>query len=111
MDLSPRLVRKVENPIVASKAWYLLCYDIRSPGRLRRISKAILGRGERVQYSVFRCRLTKSQLEKLLWEVGRIMEDEDSLMVVGLCGPCVGRIEQMGAHREWPTVDETFDII
>lgn len=96
---------------MAAKKWYLLSYDVRDPKRLRRAARAILGRGERVQYSVFRCRLTSVQLEKLLWEMGKFLEDEDSLMVIGLCGNCVRKIEQIGEHREWPELEDTFDIV
>ena len=42
--------------------WYLVCYDIRDPKRWRRCFKLLKGYGEGLQYSVFRCRLTKRQL-------------------------------------------------
>ncbi|VEJ57751.1 CRISPR-associated endonuclease Cas2 [Arachnia propionica] len=32
---------------------YLVAYDIREPGRLRRICKLMEAHGERLQYSVF----------------------------------------------------------
>jgi CRISPR-associated protein Cas2 len=96
---------------VASKLWYLISYDIRDPGRLRRAAKNILGRGERVQYSVYRCHLTKAQLEEMLWQMGKFLEEEDSLLVIGLCGSCVKKIEQIGAHHEWPEKEDSFDIV
>lgn len=95
----------------ASKQWYLISYDVRDPGRLRRAAKAILGRGERVQYSVYRCRLTKVELEKLLWQMSQFLEEEDSLLIIGLCKGCVSKIEQIGHHHEWPEVDQSFDIL
>ncbi len=96
---------------MADKKWYLLSYDVRDPKRLRRAAKSILGRGTRVQYSVFRCSLTKVQKEKLLWEMGRFLEVEDSLLIIGLCSGCVSKIEQTGSFQEWPEVEDTFDII
>lgn len=95
----------------AAKQWYLISYDIREPGRLRQAAKAILGRGERVQYSVYRCRLTKVELEKLLWQMSQFLKEEDSLLVIGLCKNCVTKIEQIGDHSAWPEVEQSFDII
>jgi CRISPR-associated protein Cas2 len=96
---------------MAEKKWYLLSYDVRDPRRLRQAAKSILGRGTRVQYSVYRCRLTRAEKEKLLWEMGKVLEEEDSLMIIGLCGSCVSRIEQTGTFQDWPQVEDSFDII
>lgn len=96
---------------MAEKKWYLLSYDIRDPKRLRRAAKSILGRGTRVQYSVFRCRLSKVEKEKLLLEMEGFLEAEDSLLVIGLCSGCVSRIEQTGTFQDWPLVESTFDIL
>lgn len=95
----------------SNKQWHLISYDIRDPKRLRRAAKAILGRGERVQYSVYRCHLTKVELEKLLWQMSQFLDEEDSLLVIGLCKNCVKKIEQIGYHYEWPEVEQSFDII
>ena len=35
--------------------WWLVCYDVRDPKRLRKAAKHMEGYGERMQYSVFRC--------------------------------------------------------
>ncbi len=96
---------------MAEKKWYLLSYDIRDPKRLRRAAKSILGRGTRVQYSVFRCRLSKAEKERLLWEMGKFLEEEDSLLIIGLCSGCVSKIEQTGTFQDWPEVEDTFDIV
>lgn len=96
---------------MADKKWYLLSYDVREPKRLRLAAKAILGRGTRVQYSVFRARLTAAQKEGLLLDISRILEPEDSLLVIGLCPGCVSRIEQTGAFSDWPLVEDAFDIM
>ena len=42
--------------------WWLICYDVRDPKRLRKTAKHMEGYGERMQYSVFRCWLTPRQL-------------------------------------------------
>ena len=45
--------------------WYLVCYDVRDEKRLRRAAKKLEGRGQRLQYSVFRCWLTATDLQQL----------------------------------------------
>ena len=54
---------------MAQKLWYLIAYDVREPTRLREVAKHIEGYGERLQFSVFRCRLTERELERLRWEL------------------------------------------
>lgn len=58
------------------KAGYLVCYDIGDGGRLARVYAFLKQRGIHVQYSVFHCRLTWSELLELK---GRLQEmiDED----------------------------------
>jgi CRISPR-associated protein Cas2 len=41
-----------------AKNWYVICYDITEPKRWRRVYKKLKGYGRRLQYSIFRCRLT-----------------------------------------------------
>ena len=50
-------------------------------------------------------------MEKMLWEMGKFLEEEDSLLVIGLCGSCVKKIEQIGHHHEWPEKEQSFDIV
>lgn len=47
------------------KASYLVCYDIAGPRRLSRVYRFMKGRGIHLQYSVFYCRLTWSELLQL----------------------------------------------
>ncbi len=70
--------------------WYLICYDIRDPKRLRRVAKVLEGRGERVQYSVFRCWLSPSGFERLRWELTEdCVDQEDDVLFFPLCSRCV----------------------
>jgi CRISPR-associated protein Cas2 len=94
-----------------SKLWYLVSYDIREPMRYRRAHKVIKGYGEAVQYSVFRCRLSRTQLAGLRWELARILDGEDSLLIVGLCGNCVQRIQAYNRREEWKAQEESFAIL
>jgi len=99
VERSTGVIRKVP-PAMSRASWYLVGYDVRDPERLRRVSTLLNGYGERVQYSVFRCRLSDVQKERMLWELARLMWPEDSLVVVPLCRGCYGRIEIKGC-AEW----------
>ena len=42
-----------------NKMWHLVCYDIRDPKRWRRCFKLLKGYGVSLQYSIFRCYLSR----------------------------------------------------
>lgn len=94
--------------------WWLVCYDIREPKRLRRVAKHMEGYGERMQYSVFRCWLTDRQLQRLRWELTTIIDVVDDVLMIPLCPRCVDRIQ--GTHSAvkqpgWPEGPEGHVIV
>ena len=93
------------------KRWYLIAYDVRDPKRLRETAKLLEGYGKRLQYSLFRCRLTSRELERLRWELSRRLDDADGLLIVGLCPRCAGRVHTTGCHHEWESEFQTYEII
>ena len=97
---------------MAGKSWHLLTYDIRDPKRLRKVAQVLESYGARVQYSVFRCRLNKEQLEKLHWELNRIMEEEDDLLVIPLCHQCSRKIAEhsTGDQSDWSEPPPSFEV-
>jgi len=84
---------------------------VRDSKRLRRVAKHLEGYGERLQYSVFRCRLTARDLERLRWELAQMMENEDNLLVIGLCSRCGSRVAAMHGIESWAEQPRTFEII
>ena len=94
-----------------SQHWHLLAYDVRDDKRLRRTAKVLEGFGERLQDSVFRCKLSARQLERLRWELSKVMSREDSLLVVPLCAGCVARLTFHGEAYEWPEEPPGFAIV
>lgn len=96
---------------MSERTWYLVCYDIRDDARLRRVAKLLEGYGERTQYSVFRCRLTPREEQRLRWELARLVADEDAWLVVPLCGACVQRLRQHGGHSAWPEDPPGYAIV
>src|SRR5262249_29811703 len=69
-----------------------VCYDVHDPERLRKTAKHMEGYGERMQYSVFRCWLTRRELERLRWELTELQAPEDEVLLIPLCGSCVSGI-------------------
>ena len=71
----------------------LVAYDIadtdgKGASRLRRVAKVCEKYGERVQFSVFECRLSPTRFARLLGEVQDVMDtDLDSLIVYRFPGP------------------------
>jgi len=90
--------------------WYLISYDVRDPRRLRRTAKHLEGYGVRLQYSLFRCRLGKRDLERLRWELTQILSPEDSILIICLCPNCSERVRR-GNEGVWPEGDNTFEIV
>lgn len=84
------------------QSWYLISYDVRDPGRLRRVARYLQGYGERLQYSVFRCRLSERSAERLRWELSKILNPEDGLLIISLCAPCAERVKHRGTGSAWP---------
>ena len=98
---------------MSAKHWHLISYDVRHPKRLRKVAQKLESYGNRVQYSVFRCRLDRQTLEKLHWELNQILEDEDDLLVIPLCPCCAGRvpIHSTGDQSSWAEPLPTFRVI
>lgn len=96
-----------------AKHWHLVTYDVRDPKRLRRVAALLEGYGERVQYSVFRCRLDDLTLERLHWELGDLMETEDDLLVIPLCPGCASKVPRhsTGDQSSWAEPPPTFEIL
>ncbi|KJS16376.1 MAG: CRISPR-associated protein Cas2 [Peptococcaceae bacterium BRH_c4b] len=93
-----------------NKLWYLVAYDIRDPVRLKRVAKHLKGYGERIQFSIFRCRLSSREVERLRWELLRLMSDEDDLLIIGLCASCISRLHKKTGN-DWPEVPSGYEII
>ena len=94
-----------------TKLWYLVTYDVRDPKRLRKVAKRLEGYGQRLQLSVFRCWLGNRERERLTFELKRLMEPEDGLLIAGLCARCTGRLIKVNPKLNWPQNPLTFEII
>lgn len=95
----------------ALEQWYLLTYDIRDDKRYRKAVKVIKGYAERLQYSVFRCKLSLQQVEKIRLELERVLDQEDSILIISLCNRCVARIAKTNSANNWLPEPESFLIL
>lgn len=98
---------------MADKSWHLITYDVRDPKRLRKVAKKLEGYGQRMQFSVFRCRLDRVELERLCWELAEIMKENDDLLVMPLCTRCAERVplHSTGDQSSWAMAPPTFKIV
>lgn len=68
---------------------HLLAYDISDQSRLRATHKTAKRYGYPLQYSLFVCDLTQSELINLRWDLGRIInhcEDRVAIIDIGRAG-------------------------
>ncbi len=94
---------------MSERHWYLFSYDIRDPKRWRRVHRIVNGYGERLQYSLFRCRLTRVQMEQARHQLEMAMEEEDDLLVIRLSPRC--KIVERPGNRTWDDSPQRFDIV
>ncbi|MBL8150608.1 MAG: CRISPR-associated endonuclease Cas2 [Blastocatellia bacterium] len=94
-----------------SKHWYVICYDIADSKRWRKVFKLVNGYGWSLQYSVFRCRLTTKELEKLRWEIEKILTQEDRLLIIPLCDSCEKRVATHNRPESWTKNEKSFDVV
>ena len=95
-----------------SRRRYIVAYDIREAGRLRRVHDVVRGFGDSVQYSVFVCDLSKSELIDLRARLTGVVElSEDSVVFIDL-GEMTGRgrecFEFLGVGLPLPTGGPTI---
>src|SRR5262245_10792696 len=94
--------------------WWLVCYDVRDPKRLRRCAKHMEGYGERIQYSIFRCWMTSPQVEKLRWQLTEMLTVDDDVLMIPLCRRCVEGMRATHSYAKepnWPGEPEGFRIV
>jgi CRISPR-associated protein Cas2 len=86
----------------------VVSYDVVDDRKRTKIAKAMKSYGERVQKSVFECRIDDQQFIRMKKTLESIMDmNEDSVRFYFLCKGCVDRIEISG----WGTVTEDENLI
>ena len=96
---------------MAEKCWYVICYDITEPKRWRKVYKRLQGYGRRLQYSIFRCRMTKIDVEKLRWELEKELGTDDKLLILNVCERCENKTISINRPESWIGDEATFNIV
>jgi len=99
---------------MSDSKWWLVSYDVREPTRLRRCARILEGTGERMQYSVFRCWMNPTQMQRLRWQLTEVLASEDDVLMIPLCSRCVAGMETTHSARkepDWPDGPEPFKIL
>lgn len=83
---------------------FLVCYDIRDDKRLRRVYKTMRDYGDHLQYSVFECQLTPTDLAQCRHALAEIINhSHDQVLFIEL-GPTEGRGDRVIAALGQPYV-------
>lgn len=77
------------------KRW-MIAYDISNHRKRRFIHNLLKNHGQRVQYSVFECELSKQQQHKLRKQLCQHMEAGDSIRWYPLCRWCEPKVSWTG---------------
>lgn len=89
------------------RSTYVVTYDICEPGRLRRVFRIMLGYGDHLQYSVFRCDLSAQEVVELRARLGDVIHHTEDQVLFVRVGPsdgktreCFGAIGRPYDHEE-----------
>ena len=85
---------------------YLICYDIVSPQRRRKLADVLLDYGTRVQKSAYECDLkTDARLRELLSRAHPHVDPvRDTLRVYRVCASCRGEVQAVGMDHARPVL-------
>ncbi|RME50963.1 MAG: CRISPR-associated endonuclease Cas2 [Deltaproteobacteria bacterium] len=80
----------------------IVSYDIRNDKRRNKIHKTLKNFGQRVQYSVFECEVSKIAYLKLRDRLDHLIEEGDNIRFYFLCEACRNTIERIGGELPFP---------
>jgi CRISPR-associated protein Cas2 len=76
---------------------YVVTYDISCQKRRTKLANLLLAYGQRVQYSVFECRLKPQEFRELCVKVKKVVRlPEDSVRMYPLSGHTLEQVEILG---------------
>ncbi len=86
---------------------WMVAYDISDDKIRRSIHRQLSDHGQRVQYSVFECRLSKQQFNVLQQSISQCIETGDSVRWYPLCDWCETAVDWQGSGKTIDT-DEFY---
>lgn len=72
---------------------YIVTYDICDPKRLRQVYKTMLGFGDHIQLSVFRCELNHRELVELRGKLAEVIHTGEDQVLFASLGRVEGRAD------------------
>jgi CRISPR-associated protein Cas2 len=75
---------------------YLIVYDISDDHCRSRVSKYLGGIGQRMQESVFECRISVDEIEKVINDLAKIKDKEGNIRVYPICKECYSKAKGIG---------------
>lgn len=87
---------------------YIVSYDISNDKIRNKVAKEMQNFGMRVQYSVFECRLSDVQLQKMYGKLITLMRNEadGNIRIYKLCGKCERDIMTIGTKSAALSLEE-----
>ncbi len=78
----------------------VISYDIQNDRRRTKIHDMLKNYGERIQYSVFECNLSRKEYQELRRKLEPLIdvEETDSIRFYRLCGECRKKAEHIGGR-------------
>jgi CRISPR-associated protein Cas2 len=92
---------------------YLVCYDICDYKRLRKVFRTMRDFGDHLQYSVFECQMTPTDLARCRELLGNVIHrDQDQVLFINL-GPAEGRGDRVIAAlgKPYAPVDDACVVV
>jgi CRISPR-associated protein Cas2 len=92
---------------------YLVSYDICDEKRLRKVFQVMRAFGDHLQYSVFECQLTDTDLVRLRVELSRIIQHKEDQVLFVYLGPAEGRGDRVitGLGKPYVPLDAPCYIV
>jgi CRISPR-associated protein Cas2 len=88
--------------------YIVVSYDIVDDKNRLKVSKVLRNYGQRVQKSVFECRVDEKRYLEIKEKLGKVIDmEKDSVRYYSLCQRCIGTIEISG----WGSITEDEDLI
>ena len=75
---------------------FVISYDISDDAKRGKVSSLLEDHGQRVQYSVFECRLDEKALDKLTGKLQPFAEGSDSIRIYQICEACLKKVVLLG---------------
>jgi len=92
---------------------FLVCYDICDDKRLRAVYKAMRDFGDHLQYSIFECQFTDTDLVRCRHVLGEIIDHRDDQVLFVDLGPTTGRGDRVirALGRAYAPIDSPCFVV